>query len=183
MNLSLRFEDSFVITSNADGFFVKNGFDKDRVLTVQGNYANIQCLKNCRSDAYRSMEEMVDKYPLTAKDQIPRCEYCGSEMTVFLRMGDYFNPAIVKNQRKNYNELISGIVRTNQKAVILELGVGLNTPSVLRWPNEDKVERYPENFKLIRVGTGPSSTAPLDDIENTVVINGDIKKVVQLLNK
>ena len=183
LNLSLRFEDSFVITSNADGFFVKNGFGKDRVLTVQGNYANIQCLKNCRFDAYRSMEEMVDKYPLTAKDQIPRCEYCGSEMTVFLRMGDYFNPAIVKNQRKNYNELISGIVRTNQKAVILELGVGLNTPSVLRWPNEDKVERYPENFKLIRVGTGPSSTAPLDDIENIVVINGDTKKVVQLLNK
>lgn len=183
LGLSMQFEDSFVITSNADGFFVKNGFEKDRVLTVQGNYANIQCLKNCRPDAYRSMDEMVDKYPLTSKDQIPRCHYCGSEMTMFLRMGNYFNSAIVKNERNNYNEMLNRIINTNKKAVILELGVGLNTPSVLRWPNEDKVERYPANFKLIRVGMGPSSTVPLDNIENTVVINGDIKKVVQLLNK
>ena len=65
--------------------------------------------------------------------------------------------------------------------MILELGVGLNTPSVLRWPNEEKVEMYPEQFKLIRVGLGPSSAIPMNIMDNTVVINGDVKQVIGLL--
>ncbi|RCK54993.1 Protein-ADP-ribose hydrolase [Candida viswanathii] len=179
--LSEKFRDFFVVTSNADGFFVKNGFESGKVLTIQGNYASIQCLVNCRPDAYRPMEEMVDKYPLSTPEDIPRCHFCGSEMTMFLRMGDHFNQEIVRAQRDNYREFMRDVLATRKKVVILELGVGLNTPSVLRWPNEEKVERYPDHFKMIRVGTGPSSAIPMNILENTIVINADVKQAIELL--
>lgn len=181
LKLSSEYQDSMVLTSNADGFFVKNGFDKERVFTIQGNYANIQCLINCQPDAYRPMEELVNKYPLNSSDDIPKCQFCGSEMTMFLRVGDHFNTEIVKDQREQYHTFMRALLASKKKVVILELGVGLNTPSVLRWPNEEKVEMYPEQFKLIRVGLGPSSAIPMNIMDNTVVINGDVKQVIGLL--
>lgn len=127
------------------------------------------------------MEELVNKYPLNSSDDIPKCQFCGSEMTMFLRMGDHFNTEIVKDQREQYHTFMRALLASKKKVVILELGVGLNTPSVLRWPNEEKVEMYPEQFKLIRVGLGPSSAIPMNIMDNTVVINGDVKQVIGLL--
>jgi hypothetical protein len=70
------------------------------------------------------------------------------------------------------------------KAVILELGVGLNTPSVLRWPNEELVEGSPnQGMRLIRVGLDAAGCAPWELEEDGVAvgISGEINTVVDML--
>ncbi|CAI5758000.1 unnamed protein product [Candida verbasci] len=151
----------FVITTNADGFFIKNGLDANKVLTPQGNYSKIQCSKNCSDNSYRSMDELVEKYSLTKFSDIPKCDnYCFG-MNMFL--GESFNDSIVKHEKTNYKAFIQETLNSGKKVVILELLVGLNTPSLLRWPNERKNENYPDIFKLIRISKGPSSTIPTDN--------------------
>ena len=71
----------------------------------------------------------------------------------------------------------------SKKAVILELGVGMNTAGVLRWPNEALVERSPGRFKLVRMGLGPSACVPLELAEDgqAVSVDGDLATAVRLL--
>ncbi|KAI5952425.1 hypothetical protein KGF54_003292 [Candida jiufengensis] len=183
LKLTENFKDWFVMTTNADGFFVKNEFDKSKVLTVQGNYSIIQCSKNCRDDAYRSIDELSTQYPLKKESQIPRCEYCGSKMQMFLRMTRYFNEKIVDEQRKNFHKFLEEVVDSGKKCVILELGVGLNTPSILRYSNEERIEKFPEVFDLIRIGNGPSSTIDPEVMDKAIVIDADVKTAIDLVCK
>lgn len=183
---------SFVITSNADGFFIKNGYDPKKVYSIQGNYYWIQCPIKCTQDSFRPMDAELQKVKpyidlstnlLMDSSHIPRCENCGHIMTMCLRGGWKFNDTPMETEKKKYKELLNKIVRENQKAVLLEFGVGLNTPSVLRWPNEELASENENNFTLIRVGNGPSSTVPIEYIEkeNFIVIDADASEVIDLL--
>ncbi|KAI5965214.1 uncharacterized protein KGF55_001434 [Candida pseudojiufengensis] len=180
-NLKQQFEDWFVMTTNADGFFVKNGFDSSKVLTVQGNYSIIQCSKNCKDDAYESIDGLSEKYPLTSSSQIPTCKNCGSKMQMFLRMSRYFNEKIMDDRRNNFHEFLQKVVDSGKKCVILELGVGLNTPSILRYSNEERVEQFPEVFDLIRIGIGPSSSISPKLMNKAIVIDADVKTAINLI--
>lgn len=189
----------FVRTSNADGQFVVNGFDAERVATPQGQYRYLQCLAKCRRDAVFPSDPYVDA-ALPAIDpqtqvlrdvtKIPHCPYCGDELTVCVRGGDYFNPAPFAAQEKKYAAFLRQVTQdARKKTVILELGVGLNTPGVLRWPNEDLVEHNnnPEEgegrFRLIRAGIGAAGSAPweLEERDLAVGIAGDLNGVVAAL--
>lgn len=84
----------FVRTSNADGLFVKNGFESEKVATPQGQYRFLQCLGKCRPGAVVESGPLVDaampfidphRQVLTDETLIPRCEYCGGEMTLCVR--------------------------------------------------------------------------------------------------
>ena len=69
--------------------------------------------------------------------------------------------------------------------VILELGVGMNTPGVLRWPNEDLVARSGGTVKLIRVGLGAEAMVPWEQEDQglSTFIQGDIQRAIPLLLK
>lgn len=175
----------FVRTSNADGFFVKNGFDEGAIATPQGQYRFLQCFRKCKHDAYVLSDPYVDaalpfidpvSQLLMDESKVPRCQFCHGEMTLCVRGGNYFNAKPFQNQelawKRFLHELEHGLdsdddeegtspSRSPKKVVILELGVGLNTPGVLRWPNEDLVsESDNQAFRLIRVGMEASGCAP-----------------------
>ncbi|CAN3372608.1 hypothetical protein DIURU_004898 [Diutina rugosa] len=162
-------DDYFVVTSNADNLFRRNGFDPKRVWTPQGCYDNAQCLE-CGSVVAMDSLNDVD---------VPVCSSCQGSMTLNVRGGDWFNDSPYHEQELHYKEFLHH--RDTNGGIILELGVGLNTPSVIRWPNEDLVRSG--SWRLIRVGLGPSATAPFDLIEagKVVTINADIKQVMSLL--
>jgi NAD-dependent SIR2 family protein deacetylase len=146
---------SFVISTNADGMFKQNNFDPERVYNPQGDYSNLQCLRPCREDAYWPSEPIVtDIVPTIDKNtqkcppsKVPLCPHCGGPAFYNVRGGNWFIEDVNKKQRDFSNWLKSTV---NQKLVILEVGVGFNTPSVLRWPVEDMVESN-ANCKLIRI--------------------------------
>lgn len=191
----------FVRTSNADGFFVKNGFDAARVATPQGGYGYLQCLRKCRGDAVVEAGALVDAampfvdpVTQTLRDDglVPRCEFCGGEMTLCVRGGRYFNEGPFRGMERRWELFLEGLEREGEEdqmvssgsVVILEVGVGLNTPAVLRWPNEDLVsESESQQFRLIRVGMEASGCVPweLEEQDLAVGISGDIKAALDVL--
>lgn len=189
--LATRFENQryFVRTSNADGFFVKNGFEAARVATPQGQYALLQCLARCRPGAVFPSGPFVDRAvpfidPVSQalKDEtlVPRCRFCGGEVTLCVRGGGYFDERPFRHAEGDYKRFLEGVEHGGgeSKTVILELGVGLNTPAVLRWPNEDLVsESTDQRFRLVRIGVGAAGCAPweLEEQDLAVGISGDIR--------
>ncbi|KAE8423730.1 hypothetical protein BDV36DRAFT_303136 [Aspergillus pseudocaelatus] len=194
--LAARFDGRyFVRTSNADGRFVANGFPAEKVSTPQGQYRFLQCFAKCRPDAVFPSDPFVDAalpfidpktQVLTDATKIPTCQYCGGELTLCVRGGDYFNSAPFRAQERTWKEYMDDVARNldGRRAVILELGVGLNTPAVLRWPNEELVEDVSNpGFRLIRAGIGASGCAPwgLEEQGLAIGIEGDLNLVVEAL--
>jgi O-acetyl-ADP-ribose deacetylase (regulator of RNase III)/NAD-dependent SIR2 family protein deacetylase len=192
----------FIRTSNADGFFARNGFDPARVATPQGQYRYLQCLSKCRADAVFEAGPLVDAAlpfidPVTQclvdEGFVPECGFCGGEVTLCVRGGDYFNDRPFGEMERKWEGFVEEVVKRgagededsqSARVVILELGVGLNTPGVLRWPNEDFVQKYGDlGVNLIRAGVGASGCVDWDlEEENLAVgISGDLSVVINAL--
>ncbi|RGP81009.1 hypothetical protein FLONG3_798 [Fusarium longipes] len=184
--------DAFVRTSNADGLFLANGWSEKQFSTPQGSYAYLQCLNNCRVDAFVASAPLVaEAMPfidpisqrLTDSSKIPLCRFCGSKMSICVRAGSWFNSEPYKSGETQWKGWISRMRKEKKNLVVLELGVGMNTPGVLRWPNEDLVERGQGMVKLIRVGMGSETMVPWEQEDDglSTFIQGDIQRVVPLL--
>lgn len=131
-------KDYFVLTTNVDHCFQKAGFDKKRLFYTQGDYGLFQCSQPCHQATYDN-EETVRRMVAEQKDMkvpsdlIPRCPKCGRPMTVNLRCDDTF----VQDEgwyaaQGRYQDFL----RRHQtgKIVYLELGVGMNTPGIIKYP-------------------------------------------------
>lgn len=144
----------FVITTNVDGKFIQNGFSKDKVFEVQGTYNKIQCSVPCHNKLYddeKIIKEMIkntDKDLKVPTSLIPHCPVCGKSMEVNVRSNERF----VEDKRwhemdDKYNEFIKKY--KDKKLLLLEFGVGFNTPSIIRYPFEN-MTYYLKNTKLVR---------------------------------
>ncbi|KAL4735046.1 hypothetical protein BDV11DRAFT_41589 [Aspergillus similis] len=187
----------FVRTSNADGLVFANGFHPSRISTPQGQYAYLQCFAKCRREAvFPSAPFLAAALPfldpqtqlLTNESKIPRCRYCSGELTLCVRGGDYFNDSPFQGQEREYTrflEHVSSEIQQGRNAVILELGVGMNTPSVLRWHNEETVEESNGGSRLIRAGIDAAGCVPWRLAEEGVAVGvaGDLNAVVELLSE
>ncbi|KAK0664156.1 Protein-ADP-ribose hydrolase [Lasiodiplodia hormozganensis] len=185
----------FVRTSNADGFFPANGFPDERFSSPQGAFRYLQCLRNCRPDAYFRSKPYLDAalplidphaQVLTDETKIPVCEYCGGEVFLCVRAGDWFNERPFQKGEEQYQDFLDELEREGKTLAILELGVGMNTPGVLRWPNEELVRWGEGKVKLIRGGEQASGLVDFDlEAEgNAIGIEGKIDDIlVALLRK
>ena len=130
-------KDYFVITTNVDHCFQKAGFDKERLFYTQGDYGLFQCSEPCRDvtydneDAIRRMYE-EQKDMRIPSELIPRCPNCGKPLTMDLRSDDKF----VEDEGWHKASLrYEEFIRThNGKVLYLELGVGYNTPVIIKYP-------------------------------------------------
>lgn len=131
-------KDYFVLTTNVDHCFQKAGFDKKRLFYTQGDYGLFQCSQPCHQETYGN-EETVRRMVAEQRDMkvptelIPCCPKCGRLMTVNLRCDDTF----VQDEgwyaaQGRYHDFL----RCHQtgKIVYLELGVGMNTPGIIKYP-------------------------------------------------
>lgn len=173
-------KDYFVLTTNVDHQFQKTGFDSGRVFATQGDYGNIQCEKGCHRKIYdaekmfRQMEqERTDC--LIPSDMVPKCPVCGGNMTMHLRCDQYFV------EDENWHEAAARygvfLEKTgSKKGVLLELGVGFNTPMIIRFPFE-KMVRENRNLSLIRLNLN-EAIVPESLGNRAIGINADIKNSI-----
>ncbi len=149
-------KDYFVITSNVDMLFVKNGFDENKIFTPQGDYALMQCLGPCWTKTWE-VKPIIDKIAsiidpktkkLTDLSVIPKCPNCGGPVFMNVRGGSWFIEEPYKEQAKRFSEWIQKV--NGYQLLVLEIGAGFNTPGVVRWPMEQIVFKF-ENAHLIRV--------------------------------
>lgn len=176
-------KDYFVLTTNVDHCFQKAGFDKQRLYYTQGDYGLFQCSVPCCNKTYDN-EELIRRMVAEQKDMkipaelIPRCPVCGKPMTVNLRADDKFaEDDGFYAARERYIRFIE--LNKNKRIVYFELGVGLNTPVIIKYPFWRLTS---ENKKAVYVCVNLGSAyAPSEISSRSVCINGDAGDVIERL--
>lgn len=170
----------FVITTNVDAQFYRAGFDPARIWAVQGDYGKLQCAKGCHDQRYDNRElvqAMLEQTELCSipGDLVPKCPVCGGEMEVSIRKDMYFvQDTQWYGEAGRYEEFLSRV--QGQKVVFLELGVGYNTPTIIRLPFEQMTAAFP-NASLIRVNLSYPDV-PSDLTAKSICIRENIAAVV-----
>ena len=170
----------FVITTNVDHCFQNSGFDKQRLFYTQGDYGLFQCSAPCHNKTYYN-EALVRQMVETQSDMkipselIPRCPVCGKPMTMNLRCDDKF----VEDDgwhavAKRYNKLLSE--NAGGKTLFFELGVGYNTPAIIKFPF---IRATLNNKNAFYASVNLNETADITRLTSrTLIINEDIYKVI-----
>ncbi|MDE7241653.1 Sir2 family NAD-dependent protein deacetylase [Desulfovibrio sp.] len=137
----VRDKEYFVITTNVDAQFEKAGFAPRRLFAVQGDYREMQCARACHQKVYSNLDAvkriLAATRDLTIPESLtPRCPVCGGRMEMHLRMDEHF----IEDEKwhkaaRRYEEFLSRHARG--EIVLLELGVGFNTPTIIRYPYEE----------------------------------------------
>ena len=180
-------KDYFVMTSNVDELFHKNGFDTSRIYTPQGSYGKIQCTTPCSDRVwdivpfYEKMLVALDPVTqvLTDKAAIPQCPICGENMFINVRIDNSFLEKPYLEERQRLTEWLSE--NRVKKLALIELGAGYNTPGVIRIPMESIHANF-ANTSFIRVNMDYAQI-PNAIRENSISIQGDIKEFINNILK
>lgn len=175
-------KDYFVYTSNADGMFEKNGFDRERIFTPQGDYALMQCQKPCSKAIWESKPILEKILPaidpqtqeVTDRSALPRCPNCGGDTMLNVNGGYWFIEKPYQDQEKKLHNWIEATV--NGRLLIIEIGAGFNTPVVVRWPNEHLVANHPD-ANLIRIDLSHPQV-PKEIRHKSITMKADALKVI-----
>ena len=170
----------FIFTTNVDCQLYKAGFDKSSIFAPQGNYGFLQCVKPCSQEVYDNetmiktmLENMVSPFEIREAD-IPCCPKCGKYLMPNLRCDHRF---VEKPHIQNHTLYANFINNAHDKNLVLfELGVGYNTPVIIRYPFEAITLKY-LNANLIRVNLSDASVSE-NIIKKSVCIQEDIGKVL-----
>jgi len=180
----VRDKSHFVIITNVDGQFKKAGFDLHCMFTPQGDYGKFQCAKPCRNILYDNLEMVqrmlanLDNSKLRVREEdIPRCPYCAGYLERNLRRDDHFVEEPHMEKQHDYADFVN--CSTGGKLVLLELGVGFNTPSIIRWPFERITARHP-HAALIRINLD-DVRVPGEIAAKSIALQQDIAQVMQAL--
>jgi len=177
-------KDYFVITTNVDHCFQKAGFDKKRLFYTQGDYGLFQCSEPCSQETYDNetmirdmMEHQSDmKIP---SELIPRCPRCGKPMTMNLRSDDRF--AEDEGWHAASERYENFLMTRKGNILFLELGVGYNTPGIIKYPFWQMTAQNPDAFYAC-INYGEAS-CPDAIKKRSVCIDADIGEVVEKLGK
>lgn len=176
-------KDYFVLTTNVDHQFQMAGFDKERLFYTQGDYGLWQCSKPCHQKTYDNEEtvrEMIEqqKEMRIPSEQIPRCPKCGRPMTMNLRSDDTFVEDEGWHAAASRYEAF--LRRYSGKHILyLELGVGMNTPGIIKYPFWQMTARNPQAvYACVNKG---EAYVPKEIVERSIWIDGDIGEVLECL--
>ena len=176
-------KDYFVITTNVDHCFQKTGFDKKRLFYTQGDYGLFQCSVPCCDETFDNEEiirEMVDaqKNMRVPSGLLPVCPRCGSPLVMNLRADDKFvEDEGWREAAKRYENFLQ--TRRQRRVLYLELGVGFNTPVIIKYPFWRMTAQNP-NAVYACVNYGEAA-CPTEIEKRSVCINGDIGDVLEKL--
>ncbi|MBR3017627.1 MAG: Sir2 silent information regulator family NAD-dependent deacetylase [Clostridia bacterium] len=196
----VRDKDYFVLTTNVDHCFQKAGFDKKRLFYTQGDYGLFQCSKPCCKKTWDN-EAMIrgmilaqgfiigENNDLTlpdgtvaamriTSDLLPRCPSCGRPLTMNLRSDDKF----VEDegwQKAAVEYEVWLTAHRHERVVFLEIGVGYNTPGIIKYSFWQQVYQNPEAiYVCLNMEALPVPEAIRD---RSMVISGDSDQVIQEL--
>ena len=178
-------KDYFVITTNVDHCFQKAGFDKYRLFYTQGDYGLFQCSVPCHNKTYDN-EEAVKLMLEQQKDGripselVPKCPVCGKPMSMNLRCDDTF----VEDEgwhmaAERYENFLNS--RKNQHILFIELGVGYNTPVIIKYPFWQMTAKNPK--AVYACINRQEAVCPKEIQRQSICIEGDIGEILQNLNK
>ena len=180
----VRGKDYFVLTTNVDHCFQKAGFDKDRLFYTQGDYGLWQCSRPCHDKTYDN-EEAVRRMVAEQRDMhvpsrlVPRCPICGAPMSMNLRADDTFVEDegwhLAAGRYQDFLRQHQGL-----HVLYLELGVGGNTPVIIKYPFWKMTHQNPRAvYACLNLS---EACCPPEIKSRSICINGDIGDVLTRLS-
>ena len=180
----IKDKDYFVLTTNVDHQFQRAGFDKKRLFYTQGDYGLFQCSKPCCWKTFDN-EALIREMAKRQKDMkiptelIPKCPVCGNPAAVNLRCDDKF----VQDEgwysaAGRYGDFIRR--HEGLRVLFLELGVGFNTPAIIKYPFWQMTAKNPKAvYACINYG---EALCPDEIGQRSVCISTDIAGALPLLS-
>ena len=177
----VRDQDYFVLTTNVDHQFQRAGFDKKRLFYTQGDYGLWQCMQPCHNKTYdneQTVRHMIEEQRdmRVPTELVPHCPVCGRPMTMNLRADDTF----VEDEGWHAAAgRYADFLRRHEglRVVFLELGVGGNTPGIIKYPFWRMTRDNPQaTYVCINAG---EAFAPHEISKQSLCIQGDIGEVLQ----
>ena len=170
----------FVITTNVDGQFETAGFNIEKIFAVQGDYRFLQCENACHNKLYDN-KEMVEEWLKHTenlkipKQLVPKCPVCGGNMEMNLRKdANFVQDENWYKQAKQYEQFLDEIEDKN--VVLLEIGVGFNTPGIIRFPFEQMTYQH---LKTILIRINKDYPMVRQEIQNKAIsFDEDIHQIV-----
>ena len=177
---TVKDKDYFVITTNVDHCFQKAGFDKKRLFYTQGDYGLFQCSEPCCRETFDN-EAVVFEMLNRQKDMkiptelLPVCPHCGKSLIMNLRSDDKF---VEDEGWHRAAERYESFLRThaNEKILFLELGVGYNTPVIIKYPFWQMTAKN-SNATYACVNNG-QAICPPEIRHKSICINDNISNVI-----
>lgn len=176
-------KDYFVITTNVDHCFQRSGFDRERLFYTQGDYGLWQCSVPCHQQTYdnqAAVRQMLDRQQdrRIPTDLIPYCPRCGAPMSMNLRADHTF---VEDNGWHAAHDRYQAFLRTHlhQPLLFLELGVGSNTPGIIKYPFWQMTLQNPHAVYATINNGQAQALAALGD--RALCINDDIGAVLEQL--
>ena len=175
--------DYFVLTTNVDHCFQKTGFDKHRLFYTQGDYGLWQCSRPCHSKTYdneeavRAMLAQQNSMKIPG-ELVPHCPVCGAPMSMNLRAdGSFVEDSGWHKASRRYEEFLRR--HEGMRVLFLELGVGGNTPGIIKYPFWRMTYENPRAvYACVNLG---EAWAPKEIAERSVCIDGDIGETLECL--
>lgn len=179
-------KDYFVLTTNVEHQFWINGFEDERIFATQGDYGLMQCEKACHDKLYSNRELVFEALEKTEdcripSDLVPVCPVCGGNMEINVRKDNFF----VEDEKwhhmyDNYSKFLEKIDE-NDNLVLLELGVGFNTPVIIRYPFEQMTYNN-SNVTLIRLNRSYAQAIP-ENKDKTIGFDEEISEIFDYWTK
>ena len=174
----------FVLTTNVDHLFQKSGFNKNRLFYTQGDYGLFQCSEPCHTATYDN-EKIIRQMVVVQKNMhipselIPVCPKCEKPMTMNLRTDDRFvQDEGWHSASKQYGNFIER--HGSERILFLELGVGYNTPGIIKFPFWKITAKNPEAF-YICVNFG-EVYVPDEIKKRAICVNSDINEFLKKIS-
>ena len=197
----IKDKDYFVITTNVDHCFQKAGFDKKRLFYTQGDYGLFQSvnpniketfdneewvIKAMEAQGFVKNSEGIFEVPKDGKllmelplDLIPKCPIDGSDVTTNLRADDSF---LEDEGWHRASVAYADFLRRHEgePVLYLELGVGANTPVIIKYPFWQMTAQNPKaTYACINYG---EAYAPAEIEDRSICIDGDIDEILTELS-
>ena len=176
-------KDYFVITTNVDHCFQKAGFDKEHLFFTQGDYGLFQCSEPCCQETFnneniiRQMVQMQENMRVPS-ELLPACPHCGRPMTMNLRSdGKFVEDEGWHRAAERYENFLR--TRKDMRVLYLELGVGYNTPVIIKYPFWRLTAQNPKaTYACINFG---EASCPKEIQQQSICINKDIGETLSRL--
>lgn len=196
-------KDYFVITTNVDHCFQRAGFDKERLFYTQGDFGLFQCSVPCCKqtwDNYEIVRQMVLSQGFTIAEDgtleipaganiateipsslVPRCPQCGSSATMNLRVdGTFVEDEGWHAASDRYNQFLRTHINAGKRVLFLELGIGLNTPGIIKYPFWQMTAQDPQ--AIYACINRDDTFVPPKIRDRSIRLDADIDAVLKALN-